>query len=155
MPSSKTKKTHQETRVEKNLVAYCGLYCGDCPGYTGEVADRSRDLREILQQTGFDTFARQIPDPKFKHYAECYECLGAMMDTQCPQVCRERGDDVKCDIRECSIERGYDGCWECGEFEECQKLTRLTAVHKDAHINNLRIIAKEGISALVGSKRSW
>ena len=151
MSSKKIKKTD----VDKNLVAYCGLYCGDCPGYTGIVADKASELREVLQKTGFDTFARQIPDPKFKHYAEFDECLCAITETRCPAICRERGDDAKCDIRECSIERGYDGCWECGEFEDCQKLTRLTAVHKDAHINNLRIIAKEGISALVENKRRW
>ncbi|MBU1706302.1 DUF3795 domain-containing protein [bacterium] len=149
--------TNRQIPVNKNLLGYCGLYCGDCPAYTGIVADKASELREVLQQTRFDIFARQepVPDPKFKHYAECYDCLGALMDTRCPQVCRDIKDDAKCDIRGCCIERGYDGCWECGDFEDCSKLTRLTAVHEDAHLHNLRIIAKEGISALVESQRRW
>ena len=150
-------KTQQKISVDKNLLGYCGLYCGDCPEYTGIVADKARELREVLKQTRFDVFARlePVPDPKFKHYSECFDCLGAMMETRCPQVCRDIEDIDKCDIRKCAIERGYDGCWECDEFENCKKLTRLTAVHDDAHLNNLRIIAKEGIQALVENTRRW
>ena len=36
------------SKQDKNLVAYCGLYCGDCPIYKGKIADLARDLRKIL-----------------------------------------------------------------------------------------------------------
>ena len=36
------------SKQDKNLVAYCGLYCGDCPMYKGKIADLARDLRKIL-----------------------------------------------------------------------------------------------------------
>ena len=31
---------------DKELVAYCGLYCGDCFGYQGKIAELSKDLRK-------------------------------------------------------------------------------------------------------------
>ena len=33
-------------KKDKNLTAYCGLYCGDCFNYKGEIADLARDLRK-------------------------------------------------------------------------------------------------------------
>ena len=149
------KRGRQRSAVDKNLVTFCGLYCGDCPGYTGVLADTARDLRKTLRHTRFDIFAREFPTKQFKHYAECYECLGAMMKMRCRQKCRDRGSNAKCKIRRCCLKRGYEGCWECAEFEDCENLAWLTTVHKDAHIKNLRIIAKEGIGALVEGRRSW
>ena len=39
-------------------MAYCALYCGDCYGHTGRVADLARDLRKELRQTRYDLFAK-------------------------------------------------------------------------------------------------
>jgi hypothetical protein len=36
---------------EENLIAYCGLYCGDCFSYQGKIADLARDLRMELRQS--------------------------------------------------------------------------------------------------------
>jgi hypothetical protein len=30
---------------DRNLIAYCGLYCDDCFAHQGKVADLARDLR--------------------------------------------------------------------------------------------------------------
>ena len=38
----------------KDLIAYCGLYCGDCFNYKGEIADLARDLRKKLREEKFD-----------------------------------------------------------------------------------------------------
>ena len=159
MPSTKTKKptkkTQKKERVDKNLVAYCGLYCGDCFGYQGTLADMARDLRKLLRQNRFDAVAGEIPFKEFKHYPECYECLGGMVKLRCKHACRGGGGNPFCKIRKCCQRKGYEGCWECDEFKTCEKLTTLNTVHKNAHIKNLKIIAKEGIPALVESRRSW
>ena len=34
---------------DKKLIAYCGLYCGDCTNYKGEVA-YLKNLRKIKKQ---------------------------------------------------------------------------------------------------------
>ena len=40
----------------------------------------------------------------------------------CPG-CRDDGcpDADKCENRRCSLERGLEGCWACGELEGCRK----------------------------------
>ena len=35
------------SKEDKNLIAYCGLYCEDCPIHRGKIADLARDLRKI------------------------------------------------------------------------------------------------------------
>lgn len=39
------------------LISHCGLYCGDCFAYQGEIADMARDLRKKLHQAKFDRTA--------------------------------------------------------------------------------------------------
>jgi gamma-glutamyltranspeptidase len=53
--------------VEKSLIAYCGLYCGDCFFYKGEIADLARDLRKKLREAklhqtyeDFSKFAKRV-----------------------------------------------------------------------------------------------
>jgi hypothetical protein len=33
----------------KNLIAYCGLYCGDCFGYKMRVSEAAKNLRRELR----------------------------------------------------------------------------------------------------------
>ena len=55
-----------EKKIEdENLIAYCGLYCGDCHGYTGKVPDLARDLRKELRQIHYDKFAAFISTYSF------------------------------------------------------------------------------------------
>ena len=49
---------------DRDLIAYCGLYCGDCFGYRGKV---------------------------FKNYKQCYEVLGAMVIFRCQNAVKEVG----------------------------------------------------------------
>ncbi|MGZ7210386.1 MAG: hypothetical protein ACXVHV_10935 [Methanobacterium sp.] len=44
--------------MDKSLVSYCGLYCGDCHGYTGSIADLARDLRKELRKYKFKEVAK-------------------------------------------------------------------------------------------------
>ena len=40
----------------ENLIAYCGLYCGDCHGYQQKIPDLARDLRKELRQLKYKKF---------------------------------------------------------------------------------------------------
>ena len=73
---------------KENLVAYCGLYCGDCYNYTGSIADLARDLRKELRKNKFKETAKVMPFKEFDNYQECYECLGAMVKLRC-KGCRD------------------------------------------------------------------
>ena len=81
--------------MKKNLqgeIAYCALYCSECPSYTGIIADLARDLRKELRNYRFDKTAEllsSVPIFKtYKKYPECYEVLGAMVKMRCGKTCK-------------------------------------------------------------------
>jgi hypothetical protein len=144
-------------RDSRKLVAYCGLYCGDCHGYKGIIPDMARDLRKELRRSKYAKFAKGVS--KFfkvlEKYETCYEVLGAMVRFRCRKGCRNGGGPPFCKIRQCCQKKGYEGCWECDDFEACKKLDFLRSVHDDGHIKNLKIIRKRGVPAFIKGKRHW
>ena len=60
-----------------------------------------------------------------------------------------------CKIRKCNEKKGTQGCWECRDFESCEKLDFLKTVHDDDHIKNLRILKNKGVKAFIAGKRNW
>jgi len=143
----------------QDLVGYCGLYCGDCAGYAGRIADLARDLRKELRAAGFDRTAAAFAKIPFfavyRRYPDCYEVLGAMTRMRCPRTCRGGGANPSCRPRSCAQRKQLAGCWECGEFETCAKLRFLEGVHGDAHKRNLRVLKKKGPAAFARGKRYW
>jgi len=144
-------------KVNKNLIAYCGLYCGQCPFYEGKIADLAKDLRKELRHTKFDRIAKGLSKyfRQFNNYDACYEFLGTMVKFRCKKTCYDGGGPPFCRIRKCCLKRGSEGCWECAEFEVCKKLDFLSAVHKDGHIKNLRKIRKQSIKRFLQGKKYW
>jgi hypothetical protein len=140
-------------------IAYCGLYCGDCPNHTGVIADLARDLRKELRNYRFEKTAEVLSSfPFFKvyeKYDDCYQVLGAMVKMRCGRTCRNGGANPGCKIRKCAQKKGLAGCWECGEFESCQKLGFLNTNHGRAHILNLKKLAKHGPEAFEKDKKYW
>jgi hypothetical protein len=134
--------------------AYCGLYCGDCAFGRGTIPDLARDLRKELRDNRFDKVADAIPFPEFKKYGDCYEVLGAMVKLRC-KGCRGGSRSRFCNIAQCAVKKGLEGCWECGDFSDCGKLDFLVPVHGDAHIKNLRAIRKVGVEEWAEGKRAW
>ena len=144
---------------EKDLIAYCGLYCGDCHGFNGKIPDLARDLRKELRASKYEKFAAVISKEPFgnalKNYKECYEALGMMVKFRCKKGCKNGGGPPFCKIRMCCQKKGFDGCWECVEFETCEKLDFLKPVHGDAHLKNLRKIKKVGDNNFLKGKKYW
>ncbi len=144
----------------KDLVAYCGLYCGDCFGYKGNIADLARDLRKELRSAKFSKTAKGLGETvsffsEFKNYQTCYDILGMMVKLRCKKACRGGGGNPFCKIRKCCQKKGIKGCWECAEFETCKKLDFLKLIHDDGHIKNLRKINKKGSAEFIKGKRYW
>ncbi len=144
---------------KNDLVAFCGLYCGDCFAYKGSIADLSRDLRKELRQSKFDKIAEFLSTVSFfevfKNYKQCYEVLGALVKLRCKKACRGGGGPPFCKIRKCCQKKGFQGCWECDEFGKCKKLDFLKPSHADSHIKNLRMIKKKGVNAFITGKKYW
>ncbi len=145
--------------ADENLIAYCGLYCGDCHGFSGKIPDLARDLRKELRKMRYDKFAEAISTGSFgkdfKNYEECYKVLGAMVKFRCRKGCRNGGGPPFCKIRICAQKKGIEGCWLCDEFESCKKMDFLFPVHGDAYIKNLRAIKRKGKDAFLQGKRLW
>ena len=66
-----------DKKNSENLIAYCGLYCGECFAHKGTIADLARDLRKELRQTRFDIMADAMSEISFfevfKGYQTCYD----------------------------------------------------------------------------------
>ncbi len=148
-----------DNHEDRDLISYCGLYCGDCFAHREKIADLARDLRKELRQAKFDRTAESmsvIPFFKvFENYEQCYEVLGAMVKFRCKKACKGGGGPHFCKMRKCAQKKGIEGCWECDEFETCEKLDFLKPVHGDAHLKNLRKIKKQGIDGFLEEKKHW
>jgi hypothetical protein len=144
---------------EKELIAYCGLYCGDCFAHRGVVADLARDLRKELRQAKFNHIAQAMSETSFfavyKDYPRCYEVLGALVKFRCKKTCRFGGGPPFCKIRKCCQNKGLEGCWQCNEFETCESLDFLKTSHGEAHLKNLKKLKKEGVDNFIKGKRYW
>ena len=142
-----------------DLIAYCGVYCPDCPSYTQEVADLAKDLRDYLRRQKFGkhaTMLAKMPTFKaFKHYDKGYELLGAMMKIRCKnKSCRQGAWGPGCKIKKCARKKGFTGCWQCDTFETCKTLKMLEEGHDAAHLKNLRKIKRIGPVAFIKAKSS-
>ena len=133
---------------EKELTAYCGLFCGDCIRYKSKASALARKLTEELQRVKFDKYAevKSLSVKEFKHYKECLEVLDAIAELQCNNICRGGGcPTFKCKIIECCNAKGLLGCWECIECENCKELDFLEPFHGDLPKKNLRKIKELGL----------
>ncbi len=146
-------------KENEKLIAYCGLYCGDCIGYRQKAADLARDLRKELRETKFEKTAESLASipffAKYKNYKQCYEVLGELVKMRCKKACKGDGGPPFCKIRKCCQKKGIEGCWECDEFETCKKLDFLKPNHGDGHLMNLRKISKKGIKEFLKGKKIW
>ena len=81
--------------------------------------------------------------------------MGVLVRLRCTNACRGGGGNPFCKIRKCCQKEGIEGCWECNDFEKCEKLDSLKVNHGDAHIKNLTIIKKKGIDKFLKGKKYW
>lgn len=117
------------------MVAYCGLDCGTCFGYTKTVSEAAKNLRRTMRAEKIKQVWPSMPF--LGDYSSFKKDLDALAGLRC-KGCRDGGGNPFCKIRKCAQKNGYEGCWECDQFESCDKLTFLEAGHKDAHLKSLR-----------------
>jgi len=143
----------------QQFVAHCGLYCGNCPWHIGQIADLARDLGKELRKSHFDKVVEFIAEyphlAVYKKYSEFDDVLTALTKGRCERICREEKGQPWCEVRKCCREKEIDGCWECKEFEHCEKLVFLQHGHGDAHIKNLRILKKKGLDGFIAGRKYW
>ena len=121
------------------LIAYCGLDCSRCFGYTKTISEASKGLRRTMRAEKIKQVWPSIPF--LGDYDSFKKTLDALAGLRCGG-CREGGGPPWCKIRTCCRNRGYESCAQCDEFESCEKLTFLEPGHKDEHLKILRKLRK-------------
>ncbi len=111
---------------ERRLLGYCGMYCGDCLGCSGVIADASSEFLKVLDSYEFEKTAFHVFPTQLAEYDKFIDMLEFMGDLRSKTNCRDvDGGESKCEVRQCVVDNGYFTCNECEGFEECEKL------HKD------------------------
>ena len=132
----------------KDLLTYCGFYCGDCLGYTGVIADGAARFEAVLEKYKFDRTAECVFPQELADFDRFREMLGFMTGLRCPGVCRGGGQTSGCEVRRCCIENGFYACYECDGLETCEPLKSLhEGLHYAASMKNLRAIREMGVDA--------
>ncbi|MDY6850467.1 MAG: DUF3795 domain-containing protein [Thermodesulfobacteriota bacterium] len=148
------------TGHDEYLIAYCGLYCGDCLVFKGEIADLAKTLVGKFEETEFERVAKGLPIiiDDFKalaNYKQCRDALCSLDGLRCKKVCRQGGGSKSCKIRDCCENKSLAGCWQCREFEDCRVLGWLEPVHRDGHLKNLRRIRDHGTREFIRGEKCW
>jgi len=135
---------------ERDLTAFCGLYCGDCIRYQSRASDLAGELHGESIRLHLAEYAqvKQRHTEAFKNFESFMDLLAAISEFRCDIPCRLGGDGCGggCDIIACVKAQSFEGCWECHGFATCDKLDFLKPFHGDAPVNNLRKIETYGIS---------
>jgi len=145
--------------VPRDGIAHCGLYCEECFGHMGRIADLARDLRAELRKARLDRIAESLSaEPYFQVFSDwpaSYEVLGALVKLRSRRMCKDGGGPPYFKIRRCSQGKGLAGCWEYDEFETCDNLRTLVAAHGDAHTRNLKKLRRSGIEGFISAPKHW
>ncbi len=143
-----------------DMIAYCGLYCGSCPAYTGSMARPAQELRAELRRNKCDKAASRmakIPGlSAFEHYEQLDALLVTLAKMRCPKPCRAGGGSAECRIRKCAKDKGLAGCWQCADFAACptlQALEEFGDIDK-TYLKNLRKIKRRGPAAFARMQKA-
>ncbi|UCG92708.1 MAG: DUF3795 domain-containing protein [candidate division WOR-3 bacterium] len=141
----------------KKLLAYCGLYCSDCAGYSGEIVEAAKIFKNKLTKYKFERTAKYLFSKPLKDYNKFIKMLDFISDLKCSTICRDRKEEeTTCTIRKCCIEKEYYACHECSDFEKCDKLQTMVGLHRDSCVKNLRAIKEMGVEKwITEAKRYW
>lgn len=143
--------------MDKNLVAFCGLYCGDCAGYSGKIADAAKALLLSIKRYEFTKTARCLFPDDLQDMDDFLKKLTFITTLRCTAVCRLKTEgETKCAIRACCRKKGFYACYECDSFDRCETLMRMQDLHGDSCIKNLMGIRSMGLEQwLIKGKRYW
>jgi hypothetical protein len=132
---------------ERRFLGYCGMYCGDCLGNTGVIANAAEDFLKVLDKHEFERTVEGVFSEQLVEYDTFIDVLEFMGGLRCKTMCREvDGGESTCIVRQCAVDNGFHACNECKDFEACDKLAdHLGTLHIESSRNNLRAINRMGL----------
>ena len=103
----------------KDNIAYCGLDCEQCEAYKATM-NNDDELRKKVAEKWSELNKVDITP-------EMINCVGCRTDGVKTPFC-----ESMCQIRQCSLGRGYRTCGDCGELGSCKKITMITENNDEA-----------------------
>lgn len=97
----------------------------------------------------------------FKQMPMFLNILNNIVKLQCKKTCQEAGGCSiggvvhKCDLLKCMESKGYKGCWECSDFEDCDKLKLREKAYGKSIQCNLKTIKSNGAEAVKPRGKSY
>jgi hypothetical protein len=91
---------------------------------------------------------------RFKEMTTFMNILDGIINVQCKATCQEKGgcsaggSTHQCNTVRCVKSKGYNGCWQCDEFENCDKLKFLKNRYGFIIEENLRTAKEKGVEAV-------
>ena len=161
----------KQIKVDTNLIAKCGLYCGACAIKNGQIGKAASDLKRMLEVYEYASWTPYAVElfPATKHYKEFEAVLGWLTGQDCP-ACRAGGGNPACEMRKCARERKLEGCFACDDEATCEHLAladktypvmaenrrRLREIGKAAWLEEQAAKVAEGFSYLdFRCPRNW
>lgn len=162
--------------MDKKYICPCGLICTDCLFYKPEIYETAKELKGTIKNSQLDIFLglvtknegwKTIADhlnekgteigkyfESFKNFPIFMNVLDGLIRLQCKATCRETGGCSmggtlhKCEAVKCVRSKGYEGCWECSESENCKKLNFVKHGYGETINKTFKTIKEKGFDAV-------
>lgn len=89
------------------------------------------------------------------------DVLDGIAKLQCKNTCKVAGGNSlagnthECLALKCIKEKGFEGCWQCQKFKECDKLTFLKNSYGYVIEENFSIIKEKGLSEVMPPENKY
>jgi hypothetical protein len=115
-------------------------------------------LIDLLDKAGFEHYAKfkSARVKEFQNYESFVKVLSEMRKLKCETTCfegpiSEYGCNPNCKMRQCVIDRGIAGCWDCNDYKGCEKLEFHKKFHPGME-HNLDMIKEYGLENWLDKK---
>jgi len=141
------------------MIAYCGLFCGDCVRYGSTLTESARTLLTELEKRKFSDYVevKKKFDDAFKDYPIFVDVLKKIVELECKESCRKGGgcSAFDCQIVTCCVEKKQKGCWECEQLVACDKFDFLKSFHGETPKKNCVDLRENGFDDFELRKNSF
>ena len=96
-------------KTDPNFISPCGLYCGVCAIYIAHRDNNQKFKERLVSLYKGDVHGKgTLPNSAIltTDNIRCHGCLSDDLFMHCKQ----------CEIRDCTLKKGYTGCHQCDEF---------------------------------------
>lgn len=149
---------------DREHTAFCGLYCLDCIPSKKTLFETAQELENILSDLNLEKYA-EFKSKKFevfKAYPKFIKVLREIKKLECKAPCfegprSEAGCKQNCEIRACVLNKKYEGCWECIDYNNCELLTPLKNFHPglEQNLEMIKIFGVDNWSSKRGRHYPW